>query len=92
MASCRFFMIASCDDDGGVSGLDRRWTGLDPQRHDATSTVPRLGRSPPHRGGERFPRLRGAASWGRARKVSRTIWDVMAADAHEQSPDVSRYG
>jgi hypothetical protein len=29
---------------------------------------------------------------GRARKVSRTIWDVMAADAHEQSPDVSRYG
>lgn len=29
---------------------------------------------------------------GCARKVSRTIWDVMAADAHEQSPDVSRYG
>ena len=90
MASCRFFMIASYDDDGGVSGLDHRWTGR-PPRHDAASTVPRLGRSP-HRGGERFPRLRGAASWGRARKVSRTIWDVMAADAHEQSPDVSRYG
>jgi len=44
MADCRFFMIASCDDDGAVSGSDRsRWGH--PTRREAASVFPRLGRS-----------------------------------------------
>ena len=60
-----FLHGASYDDDGGVSGLDHRWTGR-PPRHDAASTS-RGWDDRPIGGGERFPRLRGAASGARSK-------------------------